>query len=80
MTENLLAGVEILTINVTDNDKPDSNDILADITLSGDDAQYFTVEVFGTYGVLQTRYELLLYVSTMYSVLCTECTQISCVN
>ena len=75
MTENVQPEVDILNIIVIDNDKPDSNNILSDIALSGDDAQYFTVEVFGTYGVLKTRYETSynnIIVCTMYSVICME--------
>ena len=57
VTENIdPAGTFVLNITVTDNDKFGSDNILSDLTLTGEDASFFYIEVFGNYGTLRTKY------------------------
>ena len=65
-----LDNTAILTMTVTDGDVPGSDDIISYFTLSGDGAEYFYIETFGTYGVLRAKY---VFVTT-----CDECRSTFC--
>lgn len=54
--ENTPAGAILITINVTDKDKPGSDNIIGNFSLTGNDAAYFYIEKFGDYGILRTKY------------------------
>ena len=77
--ENSGIHTSILTINVTDGDKPGSNDIVKSFTLSGEDASFFYIEMFGNYGILRSK---LVYICVyihvhVYLYMCNLCVCVS---